>query len=573
MKRSILIVGAMLLSAGAVRAQISYGGTPISFTQRLSTVVPTQLMPRVDVVALLAEDDFNNRNKLGPYRFGETFSVDLSLDNSGAWESLSNGDRLWRLRISAPNAYTVSALFDKFWLPHGASLFVYNDDHSAVLGEFNELNNETHGMFAIEPIPGDAITLEYYEPYSAPAGLLSISEVIHGYRDIYGIDKSGGSKAAGSCEININCPLGANWQDVKHAVTRVILGGALCSGSMINDTANDGKQYYITANHCYGGNPAQWIFQFNYEATTCAGTTGSSQSVTGCTLRTKSTSGDNCLVEITPTIPSSYNAYLEGWSRVTTAPTAGTGIHHPQGDIKKISTTAHAITTDATVGGSWHVTQWDNGATEPGSSGSPLYDQNQRFVGQLYGGASKCGFPFDDYYGKLAISWNTGVKTYLDAGNTGITFVDGRYLNTQPPQVYCTSKLNSQFCSPAIGYTGSPSASSASAFDITASQELNNKNGLLFYGLQPSGAPFQGGFLCVKAPTKRTSVQSSGGSGSGTDCSGTYSYDFNALIQSGTDASLIAGATIYTQYWSRDPADFSGFGTSLSDALSFKIAP
>ncbi len=142
-----------------------------------------------------------------------------------------------------------------------------------------------------------------------------------------------------------------------------------------------------------------------------------------------------------------------------------------------------------------------------------------------------------------------------------------------PPIVYCTSKLNSQFCSPAIASSGSPSASNPTPFDITASQMLNNKNGLLFYGMAPNGAPFEGGFLCVHLPVVRTSVQNSGGSVSGTDCTGTYSYDFNALIQSGSDANLISGATVYTQYWARDPADFSGFTTSLSDALTFTICP
>ncbi len=139
--------------------------------------------------------------------------------------------------------------------------------------------------------------------------------------------------------------------------------------------------------------------------------------------------------------------------------------------------------------------------------------------------------------------------------------------------VYCTSKLNSQFCSPAINYSGTPSASAAVAFDITASQMLNNKNGLIFYGFAANGAPFEGGTLCVKLPVTRTSVQSSGGSASGTDCSGTYSFDFNALIQGGTDPNLVGGATVYAQYWARDPGDFTGFNTSLSDALVFDICP
>ncbi|MCC6408929.1 MAG: M28 family peptidase [Planctomycetes bacterium] len=142
-----------------------------------------------------------------------------------------------------------------------------------------------------------------------------------------------------------------------------------------------------------------------------------------------------------------------------------------------------------------------------------------------------------------------------------------------PPATYCTSKVNSQFCSPAIASSGQPSATAAVPFDITASQVLNKKNGLLFYGSQPLGASFQGGHLCVKLPITRTSVQTSGGSPTGTDCTGTFSYDFNALIQGGTDPSLVQGATVYAQYWYRDPADLSGFFTGLTEGLSFQICP
>ncbi|MCC6409690.1 MAG: hypothetical protein IT453_21225 [Planctomycetes bacterium] len=159
------------------------------------------------------------------------------------------------------------------------------------------------------------------------------------------------------------------------------------------------------------------------------------------------------------------------------------------------------------------------------------------------------------------------------SNNWGTWIAEGKYNTCPLPTVYCTSKVNSQFCSPLIGSFGTPSATSPSAFDVTGTAFLNNKNGLLFYGLTPNGASFQGGHLCVKLPVIRTSVQGSGGSPSGTDCTGTYSYDFNALIQGGTDPNLVSGAQVYCQWWSRDPQDFSGFNTSLSEGLSFQICP
>ncbi|MCE9593887.1 MAG: matrixin family metalloprotease [Planctomycetes bacterium] len=141
-----------------------------------------------------------------------------------------------------------------------------------------------------------------------------------------------------------------------------------------------------------------------------------------------------------------------------------------------------------------------------------------------------------------------------------------------PPTVYCTAKVNSQLCVPVIGYVGNPTFT-GSPFDVTGAEFLNKKFGLLFYGTQPFGAAFQGGHLCVKSPTKRTPPQSSGGSTTGDDCTGFYTVDFNALIQAGTNPNLISGAFVYCQWWSRDPLDFTGFGTSLSDALSFQICP
>ncbi|MCE9592948.1 MAG: right-handed parallel beta-helix repeat-containing protein [Planctomycetes bacterium] len=138
-----------------------------------------------------------------------------------------------------------------------------------------------------------------------------------------------------------------------------------------------------------------------------------------------------------------------------------------------------------------------------------------------------------------------------------------------PPTVYCTSKVNSQLCVPSITFQGSPSVSSASPFTLGAFDVLNHENGLLFYGYALQALPYQGGTLCLTAPARRTSVMNSGGSPTGTDCTGTFSFDFNARIQSGVDPLLVVGQLVGAQYWSRDPQD--PFGTSLTDAVRFAI--
>jgi hypothetical protein len=136
---------------------------------------------------------------------------------------------------------------------------------------------------------------------------------------------------------------------------------------------------------------------------------------------------------------------------------------------------------------------------------------------------------------------------------------------------YCTAKTNSLGCVPAIATSGSASYTSASAFTISASNILNQKNGLLFYGYAASTTPFQGGIKCVAAPTLRTVIQSSGGSSSGSDCTGTFAFDFNAQIQSLIDPLLVPGKEVFAQYWSRDPASLST--TNLTNGARFTIAP
>lgn len=174
----------------------------------------------------------------------------------------------------------------------------------------------------------------------------------------------------------------------------------------------------------------------------------------------------------------------------------------------------------------------------------------------------------------------TGVQlvyelAFTDApGNVRVTDADTVALlpNCGNPTIYCTAKVNSLFCVPSIGATGIASATAGSGFSITATSIISQKSGLLFYGLNgPLANPFLGGVLCVKAPTVRTPIQNSGGSASGNDCTGTFALDFNAYIASGANPSLVQGAMVNAQYWSRDPQD--PFTTNLTNGVQFTLCP
>jgi hypothetical protein len=140
-----------------------------------------------------------------------------------------------------------------------------------------------------------------------------------------------------------------------------------------------------------------------------------------------------------------------------------------------------------------------------------------------------------------------------------------------PTSTYCVAQVNSQGCTSNVALSGVPSASSALPFTISAPQVINQKAGLLFYGFGPNNAPFLGGTLCVAPPLTRTGVQFSGGNNGPDDCSGLFQIDFNAWIQSGIDPALVAGESVFGQYWHRDPA--AGSTTGLSDAAQFAVQP
>lgn len=179
--------------------------------------------------------------------------------------------------------------------------------------------------------------------------------------------------------------------------------------------------------------------------------------------------------------------------------------------------------------------------------------------GQLFGGR----------HGLYSIDRNTGIATLIGSGG----YDDLRGAEVVPgglTSVYCTAQTNSLGCVPRIGFTGTPSASSATPFRITATEVLNNRAGLLFYGFGETALPFGGGWLCAQPPLGRTPVVLSGGNPPPLDCSGSFDFDMNAWIVSGVDPTLSAGnLDVFAQFWSRDPMAPST--TNLTDAVRFYV--
>lgn len=451
-----VIVIALLCMAGTeVMAQMSYGGEPQSFKLTISQNIPTIEVEALDVDALLAEDA-SIEGKNHALRIGVTKDVLYTNYNSGRIDLLPDGSKIWRLKFHMEGATFTSMNFSTFEIPNGAELYLYTPDREYVIGKFTNANLMEDGTFYPQEMPGDEIIVEYYEPANAAfAGKLVIDQISQGYYDFFHIyrdekeEKGGLGDAEGTCHPNAIC-YDATWHDQIQSVVCYTMTSQgyvyMCSGAMVNNTARDGKQYLLSANHCYEA--GTWRFYFNYQATTCTGTNGSIlKTATGYTLKARddgNSSSDFMLVEITGTINPSYNVFLAGWNNTTTAPTNPTqcgAIHHPGGDIKKFSVPQNI--NNGSLGGypKFWLANWATatGATEQGSSGSPLFNKDKLIVGQLYAGSSSCTNPTGwDLYGKLSNSWTNNnnssnakkLKPWLDPNNTGATSLQGEYLNT-----------------------------------------------------------------------------------------------------------------------------------------------
>ena len=119
-----------------------------------------------------------------PYQHGVETPLDLGFENAGQWRRLPDGGRLWRLRITSEGARSLNLIYDDFWMPEGARLFLYNEDRSVVFGAFTARNNKAHGGFATDLVPGAVTILEYYEPAGVDApGRLHIATVVQGRPD------------------------------------------------------------------------------------------------------------------------------------------------------------------------------------------------------------------------------------------------------------------------------------------------------------------------------------------------------------------------------------------------------
>ena len=515
-----------------VNAQINIGGEPKNFNKNLHIKnsrknKDSQVKIEINNIGQLLKEDKKNDSIGKIYRFGIPIKVSYNLNNSGEWLELENGDRIWSLSINCLHAKSISVNFDNFKVPTGCSLYIYNGDKSDFIGGFVSKtdipSNKDSIRFATKYLKSENIIIEYFEPKEKiNTGTISISDIIFGYKDLTDIlSGAPGVTAPGSCgctgysgcDVDINCTVnngeGNLWQIEKTSVAKLVQwhkiqdgilvsnGAAFCSGSLINNTRNDGKLYFLTANHCIDstydalrglkkGKVMDWLIYWNYENTNCENDNQIAEAYVtyGATVLANShyrtweaILPDFALLELNQSpYDVGFKAEYNGWSIIEpTNSQTYVGIHHPNGKPKKISTGNLNILQNSSRG-----IDIDFVRTQPSgiasrlysnSSGSPLYNGNHRVIGQANTVSNQFHFTFSDNaqspnsiyydctqtqnatYGKFNSSWTWGtenerqLKHWLDPDNTGATTIDGmtctvknlnnNYTSTNKIETYC----------------------------------------------------------------------------------------------------------------------------------------
>lgn len=387
------------------------------------------------------------------------------------WQATASGGHVAAVSFTSTGAMAVRAGLVVSQLPATARLKVYGRDASdvtvlsgaQVLGQLAQNTQgpgaatdganvaRTARTYWTHDVEGDQVNLEIELP--AGVGVQSVALAVPQLSHLFVSPKSaqastsGGSggtnfvaKAAGSCEVDINCTSG--YAAEGNATARYTFSGAdggtyLCTGTLVNDRARSATPYFLTANHCVNlaSEAASVTSYWFYKSASCNATALSPTVKTvrgGAALLYVSGESDTAFMRLNTAPPAGTS--FAGWD--SAAPAAGmsiVGVHHPEGDLQKISygsTQSFAACTGSSTSdtftcssstvavGKYVVVGWTRGVTESGSSGSALFKTvgtSTYLIGQLYGGASSCtNQKGTDSYGRFDVAYKAGLSKWLD---------------------------------------------------------------------------------------------------------------------------------------------------------------
>jgi lysyl endopeptidase len=419
--------------------------------------------PSFDAQKLIYEDKLNEGLDI-PFRFGKGFDTHITL-NDGEWINVEGG-RLWSMEFQSKGAYSINFVANQFYIPDSAELYISNASGTMLYGPVTSKENTKNGFLLTDLIQGDDVTIYLFEPQNKIGkSTLTIERVVHAYKNLFPMSYGnlGGSE---NCNNDIACfPA---WDKESDAVALVLLssGAELCSGSLVMTADQTFNPYFLSAFHCidtsspYGSlstteisNAENWMFKFQYKMTSCGGSTATTGiTYNGAQFRAAWNTSDFVLMEMDNSPLGNICFSWLGWDRSGNTPTSGTGIHHPSGDVMKISFENNQFQTSSWGGINNHwLVSFDDGVVEHGSSGSPILDQNKRVVGQLHGNQnyngnlSYCSQPRAEY-GRFDYSWTGGgtnttrLSNWLDpCGSGAVTTNTTRSPYISGPSLVCPS--------------------------------------------------------------------------------------------------------------------------------------
>ncbi len=420
------------------------------------------VLPAVDAEQIILADERRAEAGRAPHF---AVPIEVAIDpfgDAGTWDVLgSSGAGMgemarWRLRLVSPGALSLNLAFTRFRLPPGGRLELIAADGRR-LGPWTALDNEDHGQLWTPPIPTDDLTLDLRLPIGeVDDGLeLELSLVHHGYAG-FGEPEP----RSGACHRDVACSEAEPWADPARSVALIsVAGKSFCTGFLVNNTALDGRPFLITASHCgvTPRNAPSVVVMWNYQRGVCGAPDGSEREIavagnsfqTGAIWRAADRATDTLLLELDdPALP--FGVYFAGWDRSPADPTRSAVVHHPNADLKRISfdfdratTTRHLEAeprrpsipirgrSDLQSTNHIRIADWEIGSTEGGSSGAPLFNQDQRVVGMLHGGYAACGEERADWFGRFSAAWigkgrpRTRLSDWLDPLATGAMTLDG----------------------------------------------------------------------------------------------------------------------------------------------------
>jgi V8-like Glu-specific endopeptidase len=399
-------------------------------------VIPVKVVNSIDYGTVFSQDE--DREKVGlPLLFAQPTVTSITPATHGIWERLPDNKMRWTYRVYCDNAQSMNLGFGRYNMPQSGSMIILNETFDFQIRPFTSEDNKDHGELWTPIVPSNQAVIEIIVDRIDKRFVsqnIELTSINAGYRGFKGGEGRGSS---GACNIDVLCSTGDDWWDEIPSVGVYTLNGyATCSGAMINNTAEDQTPYFLTANHCGVTNSSDativvyWNYQNSYCRTPGSGDSGGngngsfSQFTSGSTMRATRSYTDFTLTELSSAPNPGWGVTWSGWSRSSSTGGVGAGIHHPSTAEKRISIPDYSSAS----GEYWNV-NWSQGTTEPGSSGSPLYDANHRIVGQLCCGAAACGNDANDYYGRsIGLSWSgsssSSLSAWLDPLGTNPTGID-----------------------------------------------------------------------------------------------------------------------------------------------------